>query len=214
MKLNTIFQFMVPKDRTFYPLFEQVSSNLLLLAETLHEGVNHPAKQREEYFKTVDALKKEIELLAQTIRIELGKNFITPFDREDIHFLSSAMDDVADFMNEAASRMRLYQVDKITKSIRKLTAVNLEKCEHISKAIKELKNMKNMPAVSDCCNEIYKLEAKADKIFDKAVADIFENETNVKDIIKYKEVLSSLETASDRCKKVAKVLETITVKYS
>lgn len=214
MTLNTIFQFMVPKDKTFYPLFEQLAERLNLLAEALHEGVYVSGKERDAYFKQVEGLKGDIENVAQQIRLELGRNFITPFDREDIHYLSIALDGVADFMNEAASRMRLYHVEKITKSIRKLSEVNLEACQQIGTAIRYLKDMNNLDKISNCCDAINKLEVKADKIYDKAVADLFENEADAKEIIKYKEVLSSLEMASDRCRKVSKVLETITVKYA
>ena len=117
-------------------------------------------------------------------------------------------------MQGAASRMRLYQVEKITKSIRKLTEINLEACQQIGIAVNELKDLKSHKKIIDACKKINKLESKADIVFDKAVADIFENESDVKNIIKYKEVLSSLEMASDRCKNVASILEQISVKHS
>lgn len=214
MSLNNIFQFLVPKDKKFFPLFEQASLNLIQLAETLHEAVNAPKNEREEYFKKIEELEANIEEITHKTNLELSRNFITPFDREDIHALITAIDDVADYMHGAASRMRLYQVEKITKSIRKLTEINLEACQHIGNAIKELKDLKNLKAIADACKKINKLESKADNVFDKAVADIFENETDAKNIIKYKEVLSALETASDKCKSVANVLESVTVKYS
>jgi hypothetical protein len=214
MSLNNIFQFLVPKDKKFFPLFEQASINLIQLAETLHEAVNAPKNEREEYFKKIEELEANIEEITHKTNLELSRNFITPFDREDIHALITAIDDVADYMHGAASRMRLYQVEKITKSIRKLTEINLEACQHIGNAIKELKDLKNLKAIADACKKINKLESKADNVFDKAVADIFENETDAKNIIKYKEVLSALETASDKCKSVANVLESVTVKYS
>ncbi|MCL9770313.1 DUF47 family protein [Flavobacterium sp. HXWNR69] len=213
MSLNNFFQFFVPKDKKFFPLFEQASANLVLLAETLHEAVNAPKGEREEYFKKVDELESIIEEITHNTNIELSKNFITPFDREDIHDLIKAMDDVADFMQGAASRMRLYQVEKITKSIRKLTEINLEACQLIGKGIKELKDM-NHKAIKESCKRINKLESKADLVFDKAVADIFESESDAKNIIKYKEVLSALESASDKCKRVSNVMEQISVKHS
>ena len=213
MSLNNIFQFFVPKDKKFFPLFEQASTNLTLLAETLHEAVNAPKGEREEYFKKIDELEANIEEITHKTNIELSKNFITPFDREDIHALIKAMDDVADFMQGAASRMRLYQVEKITKSIRKLTEINLEACQLIGSGIKELKDM-NHKAIKDACKRINKLESKADLVFDKAVADIFESENDAKNIIKYKEVLSALESASDKCKSVSNVMEQISVKHS
>jgi hypothetical protein len=213
MTLNNFFQFFVPKDKKFFPLFEQASANLILLAETLHEAVNAPKDERENYFKKIDELEANIEEITYKTNIELSKNFITPFDREDIHSLIKSMDDVADYMQGASSRIRLYQVDKITKSIRKLTEINLEACQLIGISIIELKNM-NHKIIKETCKKINKLESKADVVFDRAVADIFENENDAKNIIKYKEVLSALESASDKCKSVSNIMEQISVKHS
>lgn len=214
MSLNSIFQFFVPKDKKFFPLFEQASANLIVLAETLHEGVNAPKAERENYYKKIEELEATIEEITHKTHLELSKNFITPFDREDIHSLIKAIDNVANFMHGASSKMRLYQVEKITKSIRKLTEINLEACQLIAVGIKQLKDMDNHKAIKETCKKINKLESKADSVFDKAVADIFENESDAKNIIKYKEVLSSLENATDKCKSVANVMEQISVKHS
>ena len=214
MSLNNIFQFLVPKDKKFFPLFEQATHNLILLAQTLHEAVNLPKDDREEHFKKIEELEAVIEGITHTTHLELSRNFITPFDREDIHDLIKAIDNVADYIHGASSRMRLYQVEKITKSIRKLTEINLEACQLIGMAVMELKDLKNHKKIIEACKKINKLESKADTVFDKAVADIFENETDAKNIIKYKEVLSALESASDKCKSVANVLEQISVKHS
>ena len=214
MNLNSIFQFLVPKDKKFFPLFEQASTNLILLAETLHEAVNAPKAEREEYYSKIEELEATIEEITHKTHLELSRNFITPFDREDIHSLIKAIDNVADNMHGAASRMRLYQVEKITKSIRKLTEINLEACQLIGVGIMQLKDMNNIKMIKETCKKINKLESKADVVFDKAVADIFENETDAKNIIKYKEVLSALEMASDKCKSVSNVMEQISVKHS
>lgn len=214
MSLNNIFQFLVPKDKIFYPLFEKAAGKIKKLSETLNEAVNAPAKERDQLLRDVEVLKQEIEAIAQTTRVELGKNFITPFDREDIHKLITAVDDIADHLSDAASRMRLYQIDKVTKPLRKLTEANLEACSEVAKGLLILKDNKNFEALAEISKNISRLERKADKVFDKAVADIFENESNVIEIIKYKEVMMALETATDSCKDVANVLETITVKYA
>jgi predicted phosphate transport protein (TIGR00153 family) len=187
---------------------------LILLAETLHEAVNAPKKEREDYFKKIENLEATIEEITHKTHLELSKNFITPFDREDIYALIKSIDNVADYMHSAANKMRIYHVEKITKSIRKLTEINLEACQLIGEGIKELKNMNNHKAIKDTCKKINKLENKADSVFDKAVADIFENETDAINIIKYKEVLSALESASDKCKSVSNVMEQISVKHS
>ncbi|WKW47233.1 DUF47 family protein [Myroides sp. JBRI-B21084] len=214
MSLNSIFQFLVPKDKKFYPLFEEAANKIKLLSETLNEAVNLPANEREKLLKEVEVLKSEIEQIVQTTRLELERNFITPFDREDINSLMTAVDEVADNLSDAASRMRFYHIDKVTKPLRKLTEANLEACNEVAKCIYYIKDMKNLKAITEGCKVILRLERKADKVFDKAVADIFENETNVIEIIKYKEVMDALESATDSCRRVANVLETITVKYS
>jgi len=214
MSLNSIFQFLVPKDKKFFPLFEEAASNLVQLASILHEAVNLPSKERDVLFSKIDELEQKGEDITRLTNLELSRNFITPFDREDIHSLITSIDYVADNLHGASSRMRLYQVGKITKSIRKLTEINLEACQNIEIAVKELRDLKKMKNITDACSRISKLESKSDTVYDKAVADLFENETDAKNIIIYKEVLSVLETATDKCKRVASVLESISVKHS
>ncbi|WP_396185361.1 DUF47 domain-containing protein [Flavobacterium sp.] len=214
MSINSIFQFLVPKDKKFFPLFEQASANLVQLASILHEAVNLPLKERDELFLKIDELEQKGEDITRLTNLELSRNFITPFDREDIYSLITAIDNVADNLHGASSRMKLYQVEKITKSIRKLTEINLEACQLIDNAVKELRDLKKIKSITAACAKINKLEAKSDDVYNKAVADLFENETDAKNIIKYKEVLSVLETATDKCKGVAGVLESITVKHS
>src|SRR5690554_5023856 len=96
MTLNSIFQFLVPKDKTFYPLFEQAANKIKLLSETLNDAVKLPANDRDKLLKEVEVLKSEIEAIVQTTRLELERNFITPFDREDINNLMTAVDEVAE----------------------------------------------------------------------------------------------------------------------
>ena len=214
MSLNSIFQFLVPKDKKFFPLFEQASTNLVQLASHLHEAVNLPLKEREELFQKIDELEQRGEDITRQTNLELSRNFITPFDREDIHSLITSIDNVADNLQGAASRMRLYHVDKITKSIRKLTEINLEACQNIEFAVTELKNFSSTKKITITCSKINKLENRSDDVYNKAVFEIFENETDAINVIKYKEVLSVLETATDKCKSVASVLEAIAVKHS
>ena len=214
MNINNFFQFLVPKDTKFFPLFEQASSNLIEIATNLHEAVNLPLKEREVLFQKIDTLEQKGEDITRQTNLELSRNFITPFDREDIYSLVKSIDYVADNLNGAANRINIYQVEKITKSIRKITAVNLEACQLIGEGIEQLKDLRNVERIYEICERINKLENKSDRIFDKAVQEIFENETDAKNIIKYKEVLSSLESATDKCKSVANVLEAVAVKHS
>ena len=217
MALKDLFQFFVPKDKTFFPLFIKASNELFALSENLHEAVNiskDEKKDRIDYYKQVELLVISIEETTHKMNLELSKNFITPFDREDIHSLITSINEVANNIYSASNRMRLYNVGKINKSIRKLTEINVESCNDINNAVIELKDLKNLDKINDSVKKIYKLESKADVIFDKAVADLFENESDVINIIKYKEVLSALHNASNKCKNVARTLEAISVKHA
>src|ERR1700748_712574 len=127
MSLNSIFQYFVPKDKKiFFPLFEQAANNVVVMSTMMVELVNstNPAA-REELFKQIDKLENKGDELTHQVYLELGKNFITPFDREDIHSLATAIDDVADFIQGAANRMSLYRIDDFNEQIRKLSEMIL-----------------------------------------------------------------------------------------
>jgi predicted phosphate transport protein (TIGR00153 family) len=214
MSLNSIFQYFVPKDKKiFSPLFEQAASNVVVMATILVEMVNSPSLEtREELNKQIDKLENRGDEITHQIYLELGKNFITPFDREDIHALTTAIDDVADNIQEASNRMSLYRIDDFNESIKKLSELILQSTVDMEKAIKELKDLKNVRAIADSCIRINSLENQADYVFGRAVADLFLYETDAIRLIKYKEILSSLETATDMCEDAANVMESILVK--
>ena len=214
MSLNSIFQYFVPKDKKiFFPLFEQGANNVVTMATVLVEAVNsgNPAT-REELFKQIDRLENKGDEITHQVFLELGKNFITPFDREDIHSLASAIDDVADNIQGAANRMSLYRIDDFNDAIKKLSELILQASIDLEKAIRELKDLKNVRNIADSCIRINSVENQADYVFDRAVADLFLYEKDAVRLIKYKEILSSLETATDMCEDAANVMESILVK--
>ncbi len=213
MSLNSIFQYFVPKDKKFFPLFEQASTNLVDIAEALNKAVNaEDISKRIELFKTVKDLEHRGDEITHQIHLELGKNFITPFDREDIHTLASALDDVADYIYDSANRMELYHVEKITDPIRELTVLIVEAVRALHTGMMELRNLKNVRAIADACVRVNSFENKADYVYNKAIGDLFLYETDAIALIKYKEVLNTLESATDMCEDVANVLESILVK--
>ncbi|HEY1005648.1 MAG TPA: DUF47 family protein [Sphingobacteriaceae bacterium] len=215
MSLNSILQYFVPKDRVFFPLFEQASANLIQLGEKLKEAVNTADEtKRSELYKDIENLEHKGDEITHQIYLELGKNFITPFDREDIHQLASAIDDVADYIHGSATRMNLYKITNITQPIKDLADLTSQACYDVDKAVRELRNLKNIRNIADSCVRINSLENQADKVFDKAVADLFEYEKDAVTLIKYKEVLSALETATDKCEDAANVMESILVKHA
>ena len=213
MSLNSIFSYFVPKDKKFFPLFEQAGSNLIDMAKLLKESVHTTDLQlRKDNSKLLEDLEHKGDNLTHQIHLELGKNFITPFDREDIHALASSLDDVADFIHGASNRMELYKVTETSDAMKEISSLILEATEHVAKALFELKDLKNIRNITDSCVRINSVENKADYIFDKAVAELFEYEKDAINLIKNKEVLSAMEDATDKCEDVANVLESILVK--
>lgn len=214
MGLNSIFQFFVPKDKKFFPLFESAAANVVLMAEKLIEAINaKDPEKRKELISEIDKLEHVGDHTSHQIFIELGKNFITPFDREDIHALTSAIDDVADYIHGSANRIMMYKINTFSEPIIKLAELTLEAALELAKAVKELRDFKNIRTMTDAFIRINSIENQADYVFDKAVADLFENEKNALEVIKIKEILSALETATDKAEDAANVLESIIIKY-
>ncbi|TKC12376.1 DUF47 domain-containing protein [Pedobacter polaris] len=213
MKMNSIFTFFTPKDKKFQPLFEQAGSNVLKIAEALLVVVTtNDLERRKEAIKEVERLEHVGDDITHTIFIELSKNFITPFDREDIHTLASAIDDIADYIHASAGNIELYQVTNIGDAMVKLAELLVEMCSDLEKAIKELRNFKNIRVIADACVRINSAENQADYVCNLAIARLFEFETNAIELIKQKEVLQTLEIATDKCEDAANVLESILVK--
>jgi uncharacterized protein len=214
MSLNSIFQYFVPKEKKiFFPLFEKAASNVVAMATVLVETVNSKnADTRDELFRQIDKLENKGDEITHQVYLELGKNFITPFDREDIHTLTSAIDDVADYIQDAANKMSFYRIDDFNEPICTLSDLILLTSNELEKAVKGLKDLKNVRNIADSCIRINSLENQADMVFNRAVADLFLYEKDAIRLIKYKEILTALETATDMCEDAADVMESILVK--
>ncbi len=211
--MNSIFSFFTPKDKKFQPLFEQAGSNVMKIAEALLVVVTtNDLEKRKEAIKEVERLEHVGDDITHTIFIELSKNFITPFDREDIHSLASAIDDIADYIHASAGNIELYNVTNIGDAMVKLAELLVEMCADLEKAIKELRSFKNIRVIADACVRINSAENQADYVCNLAIARLFEFETNAIELIKQKEILQTLEIATDKCEDAANVLESILVK--
>lgn len=215
MSFNSVINFFLPKDKVFYLLFEEVSDTLVKMALLLKEGVNesHPDKRRE-IFKQIEDLEHTNDDTTHKIFVELGRNFITPFDREDIHFLASTLDDIADFIQGASKRMLLYKVNEVNDGISRLCEIIYKSVVELKIAIHELRNMSNLRNITEACVKINSLENHADDIYETMVAHLFENEKDAVKVIMMKEILHSLEMATDKCEDAANVLESIIIKYA
>lgn len=215
MTINGVIAYLLPRDKSFYPLFEKAAENLKAGSDNLYLAVTASSpEQRIEYTRMIEKIEHMGDELAHEIFNELGKNFITPFDREDIHRLISGIDNVLDYIHGASKRMELYKITDFSPAIIKLSELIQTSCHELYKAILELHNLKNLRKITDACVRINSIENHADDIFDNAVAKLFEEETNAVEIIKMKEILQALETATDMAEDCANVLESIIVKVA
>lgn len=214
MKVDNFLQYLIPKDKKFYLLLEKASGNLVEISHVLVEMVNSSEDKRRELIKQISHLEHVGDDISHEIFHELNATFITPFDREDIHSLTSALDDIVDYIHGSAKRIELYKITNITNDLIQLSELIEKAAKELHGAILELRNMKNVSKIKEACIRINSIENHADDIFDNSIARLFEEEKNAVEIIKIKEVLSSLETATDKCEDAANILESIIVKSS
>ncbi|TND08701.1 MAG: hypothetical protein FD123_1917 [Bacteroidetes bacterium] len=207
--------FLTPKDKKFFPLFEKAAENLLKTSDALIVlTTTNSVEERAQRIREIEHLEHAGDNITHLIYNELGKNFITPFDREDIHDLASAIDDIIDFIHGSAKRIDLYKIDEMGTAIPALARCIRDGAVELNVALKNLNGMKDIDAVKEACVKMNSLENEADDIFNKGIAELFEKEKDAIKVIKYKEVLSALETATDKCEDAANVIHTIIVKQS
>ena len=211
----SLIQYFIPQDKKFFPLFDQAALNLQEAGKTMCQLVTSTdADQRKQLIREIERLEHRGDEITHEIFKELSRNFITPFDREDIHRLVSSIDDILDYIHGSSKRIDLYKVKEFSSDMVKLSELLQTQTEELRRVIYELKNKKNMRNISESLVLINSIENHADDIFDNAVARLFETETNAVEIIKTKEILSALETATDMCEDAANVIDSIIVKMA
>lgn len=213
--INSFMKFFLPKDRIFYQLFEEVSVTSLEMAVLLKKMVNEREFDvRAEIIRQIEDLEHKNDDLTHKIFTELSRNFITPFDREDIHYLATAMDDVADYIFASAKKINFYRVDPQHESFSKMAELIVQGCENIKIAVTGLKDMKNMRQITDALVRINSIENQADDVFDYSIERLFATENDAKEVIKKREIYQVMEIATDKCEDAANVIESIIVKYA
>src|SRR5688572_15108922 len=215
MGFNSIMKIFMPKDRIFYSLFEQVAETVAKMGQVMKQVVTEPDyDKRAALISQIEDLEHVNDDLTHKIFTELGRNFITPFDREDIHYLASALDDIADFIYASAKKVNFYRVNPNEIGIHKLSDIILHSTEQVRTAVGELRNMKNMRIITEALVKINSLENEADDIFDMSIERLFATEADAKEVIKKREIYQAMETATDKCEDAANVIESIIVKYA
>jgi len=200
-----------PKDHKFFDLFREDAANLRKGALALQDLVDH-YEDVERKYQGLKAIEHQGDNITHELFTRLRDTFITPLEREDIHGLSSGLDDVLDCIEGVASRMWTYKLEKPTPEVKKLVDIIVQAVDQIFEAVDNLESLAHVHAF---CKQINILEYQADVICREAIADLFANaETpaEIKNLIMLKEIYTRLEVAADRCEDVANVIEEIIVK--
>ncbi len=212
---SKILKFFLPKDRIFFTLFENASANLELIATKLVSCVNESDfNKRAVVIKEMEELEHKNDLLTHQIFIELGQNFITPFDREDIHSLATALDDIADYIYSTGKKINLYKIDPSDQAIQKMADAIKESVLAVNSAVTGLRDLKNTQKIMGCIIKINNIENQADDIFDLSIENLFEHEQDMKTLIKKREIYKLMEIVTDKCEDAGNVMESIIVKYA
>jgi uncharacterized protein len=214
MKLESILHALIPKDDKFFKYFEKDVENLLLAAGIFKQLMSNSIskEERAQKVKQVEELEHRGDEITHTIFSEVGATFITPFDREDIHALASELDDILDYIQGAATRLILYRVKNISPEQERLASLIHDQVVELHKAIFNLRHFKDGKFILESLVRINSIENEADDLFERAIANLFDTCDDPIKLIKMKELLVSLETATDQCEDAANVIETIIVK--
>jgi len=212
MGIGNIFAAFQPKDKVFFVLFEKITALLVEMSDEFHKGIQEFDVNDDTFHKKISDYEHQMDDLTHQVFIELGKNFITPFDREDIHALAAGLDDIADYIYASSKNIFMYKAPNL-KEYSELSLLINKQCHEIQNAVKNLKGFKNMAEVKECCIKINSIENIADDILTNSLVNLFESNDAVK-VLKAKSVLDYLEEVTDKAEDVANTLETIMIKYS
>ncbi len=215
MKLDQIIKRFLPRDDHFFVLLEESAQNLVTASKELKIlPLCKTQKQRVEAARRIKDIEHDGDSITHRIFSELNSTFVTPLDREDIHELASALDDILDHIDGCANRFALYKITRVPQAVPNLIDVLILSIQELKNGVHLLRNLNKAEDLQKSFMKVNEYENEADDIFDQAVADLFEKEKNPIQIIKLKEVLVGLETATDKCEDAANVLEGILIKHN
>lgn len=203
---------LLPKENVFYELLDKLaikakdSVKLFKILIESWDGSN-------VNIQPLIDIEHECDDIVHEIMVKLNKTFITPIDREDIHLLAKKIDDLVDVIQALSKRMVLFQIQKVTDDLKKMTVILENSIEIVATVVQKIRNLKNPNELFDLCIQIHTLENEGDRVFEKALAKIFQNAIDPLYVIKWKEIYESLERAIDKCEDISDVIWGIVVKY-
>ena len=213
---NSFFSQFAPQEPKFFAMLKKLSKSLVISSDLLVESVDYDTlEKREAYYKRIKEEERDGDTQAHLIFDELGKTFITPFDREDIHNLASTIDDVIDGINSCAKRIAVYNPHPISESGKKLCNLIHQAALCIEKAMDELEIFRQKSSnLRECCAKLHEIENQADDVYELFVKKLFEEETDCIELIKVKEIMQELERTTDAAEHVGKILRSLIDKYA
>ena len=202
-----------PKGDRFFDLFEEGTANLVETAKVFRELVEK-WEGVEDKVREISDLEHKGDDITHRIMANLHSTFFTPLDREDIAALSEALDDVVDFIKRAADAMLVYRIDRPTASAVELANIIVDAALEVERAMPRLRHRGELKQMLPSCVELNRLENEGDRIQRQALSDLFDNRTDIHNIIKWREIYEHMESATDRCEDVANVLEGVALKHA
>ena len=201
---------LVPKEESFFDLFEQLVGILVSAAGVLVEATEH-VDALPEHAKRLERLEHDGDQVTHDVMARLNRTFITPLGREDIHRLASALDDVLDLIEASTERFVLFKVPAILPQAREIAHVIQQQVQEIHRVIPKLRHMRHEPVMEHCI-EINRLENVGDRLLRDSMAALFDGTPDPLTVIKWRDLYTLLESATDKCEDVAVAIEGIVLK--
>jgi predicted phosphate transport protein (TIGR00153 family) len=208
-----MFSRLMPREGRFFDLFSEHAQQIVLASGEL-AALMSSGDDLQRRAHNIESIEKRADRIARNTIELLHKTFITPLDREDIQQLISKMDDILDLIEDAAQLMFLYDVHVPTAEAKKLADICVTCCEKVKDAVTLLSNMDNAARIMAICADIDRLESEADHVMRAAIARLFREEPDVRELIKLRTVYEHLETVTDRCEDVANIIQGIVLENS
>lgn len=215
MGLNSFLKIFTPSNTVFFELFEKIAANVAAMGKLLKQMVNETdVDKRNSLAQSIIDMEHGNDELTHNVFTELGRNFITPFDREDIHYLATSLDDIADYIYATAKKITTYRVNPNETGIQKMAELIVQAAEQVQAAVMELRDMKKVRNITEALVKINSIENQADDVFDLSIEYLFDTEADAKEVIKKREVYQAMEVVTDKCEDVGNVIESIIIKYA
>ncbi len=203
----------VPQTQIFFDLLDKLAGSVDRGAQILLEAAGGDA-DFDELHKRIKVVEHEGDLITHETIQQLHRSFITPLDREDIHELACRLDDVLDLIDTTASRIYLYRVTALTEDAKSMVRNLAKATSLLVAAVRKLRQPRDRKDILPHCIEVHTCENEGDRLEQHALAALFDNDQDPRDIIKWKDIYDDLEGAIDKCEDVCNVLEGITLKTS